>query len=170
MSDPPRLRGFISYAHDDAKHFESLRRHLKPVERLVSLNFWTDQDLRAGQVWNDKIAAAILEADVFIVLCSVGALASDYIFRHELPAIRLRKVNSGKLVVPVVLEQCFWPAFVGSLQVVPTDTALRVKPILRWQPQQEGFHQASTQALKAIQTHFGISPTEVFDWTGGSTP
>jgi hypothetical protein len=170
MQAPPRLSGFISYAHDDAKHFTSLQKHLVPIERLVGVSFWTDHDLRAGQVWNDKIAAAIVSADVFIVLCSVGAFASDYIFRHELPAIRRQKVDHGKLVVPVVLEQCSWQAFVGSLQVVPTDTSLRVKPILRWQPQQEGFHQAATQALKAIATHFSITPTGPFDWIGGSAP
>jgi hypothetical protein len=165
MSDPiARLRGFISYAHEDAEHFASLRKHLAPVERLVKLSFWTDVELRGGQTWNERIADAIEAADTFILLMSHNSIASEYIFNRELPAIQRAVVDRGALAVPVVLEPCFWQVVTGALQAVPTGADVRVHPILRWKPRHDGFHRAAEQILLAIRAHFGLAEAPMFRW------
>jgi hypothetical protein len=89
------MKGFISYAHEDGAMFREVCKHLTPIARRYGIEFWTDAELHTGQIWNDTIAKAISEADVFVALVSFESLFSDYIAPQELPAMRTRASANG---------------------------------------------------------------------------
>lgn len=168
--NPPR-HGFISYAHDDIAHFKDFRKHIGPVERLFQFQFWTDETLAGGQVWNDEIQQAIARADVSLLLLSNSCFRSRYIWENELPAIRAERAKRNALVIPVILERCMWEALIGrSLDAIPKNKSIRVEPILDWRPQRNGFHAAGEQIVKAIKTHFKVDPAPPQDMGSGIAP
>lgn len=153
--------GFISYAHADHEAYGRVRTHLRAVERSLDIEFWADTRIKAGNYWNTTIQAAIEAADVHLLLVTPAFLASDYIYDHELPAIKSRLL-AGALVIPVVLQECMWGLCAGSLQAVPKDAAGAVKPVLSWRPQDRGFHEANRQISEAIQAQFLRTPKQIF--------
>ncbi|MFL6845733.1 MAG: toll/interleukin-1 receptor domain-containing protein [Allosphingosinicella sp.] len=158
------IQGFISYAHYDRKAFEKMLVRIKTIERALSgqVDFWADSRMHAGDYWTDRVGQAIEHAQVHLLLISAEFLASDYIARHELPAINA-KYLAGDLVIPIVLSGCLWEPFVGPLQAVPTFRG-RVLPICDWSRRENGFHTASWQVLEAIKAHFGIVADAGLDW------
>jgi TIR domain len=154
------LPGFISYAHADHKAVATLQTHLRATERLLDVSFWMDvRKLHGGDYWDASIQKAISAAQVHLLLMSPSFLASDYIYDHELPAIR-SKLAGGGLVVPVVIKECYWQSL-GPLQAVPTDKKGGVKPVTDW-AKESGFHRANMQIIEAIQAHFGFTPKKLF--------
>lgn len=154
------LPGFLSYAHADHKAVSIFLTHLKATERLLDVDFWVDRRrLKGGDRWDASIQAAITSAQVHVVLMSPASLNSDYIFKHEIPAIKA-KLASGDLVIPVILKECYWHS-VGPLQALPFDNSGTVKPITEW-PKESGYHRANVQVSEAIQKHFSITPKSLF--------
>lgn len=151
------MDGFISYANVDFKVCETLRVHLRPLERKFKLALWHDDRLKAGHHWNEEIAEAIVRAQVFIMLVSPGFLASDYIWSTELPAIKRRlKACKGK-AISVLVQDCDWEFAVGSVQAVPSRDR-RTLPIEGWRPRNKGYDTARAQIDDAIGDHFGLRP------------
>lgn len=154
------LQGFISYAHADHKAVQVFQTHLRATERLLDVSFWIDvRKLKGGDYWDTSIQTAIAQAQVHLLLMSPSFLASDYIYNQELPAIKA-KLGGGDLVVPVVIEDCYWQS-VGPLQAVPTDLSGAIKPAVDWR-KDSGFHRANMQVSEAIQKHFGVTPKKLF--------
>jgi hypothetical protein len=93
---------------------------------------------------------------------SPGFIASDYIYDHEIPAIKARHLK-GALVLPVVLKRCMWQFIANALQALPMHKG-HIKPIIDWVPRDDGYDSARDQIGIAIRSYFGISPAAV-DWT-----
>jgi hypothetical protein len=87
---PPRI--FISYAHEDAKWRDELLKHLKPMMRNDTLAEWNDTQIPAGEQWSDEIEKALKDADVGVLLVTPDFLASDFIFKRELPILLQKKI------------------------------------------------------------------------------
>jgi len=155
------MKGFISYAHEDYAAFEALLVHIKPLERAYGIDFWADRRIQPGDYWNDKIAQAIAEASVHVLLVTPHFFASDYIFYHELPAINA-KYATGDLVLPIIFKRCCWAHWLGPLHAVPTRQG-RILPVSEWRPKENGYDQAREQITPAIGTHAAASP-KVLDW------
>ena len=85
--DDRRLRGFISFAHDDYKMYQEFRTRLRSVERAFDFIFWSDARIETGYHWGKEISNHIDTANVFVLLISNAFIASDYIWTKELPAI-----------------------------------------------------------------------------------
>ena len=156
-------QAFISYAHDDYLAFGEFRLRLKPVARILKFDVWADQRLLPGQYWNDKIAEAIKASDIHILLMSAGFFGSDYILDHEWPAIEARS-HFGTLTIPVLIERCYWSAFVGGIQAAPMNEKGRLVPVKEWKPQRTGYSTACDQIGKAIEDHFHVAPATPFGW------
>lgn len=154
------MNGFISYAHDDHELFREFRTHLTAIEHAFDIEFWADTSIRAGYHWDATIQRAIDAADVFVLLVSNAFIANPYIYGQEIPAIRDRHRDSGALVLPVVVDDCFWLMVAGALQAVPSEHG-RVKPILDWHPRRNGCARAREQISASIQRHFGMAPKTV---------
>jgi hypothetical protein len=97
---------FISYSHTDVRYLKRLQVHLRPLEREIGLNIWSDTRLVAGNRWRDEIAEAIDSAKIAILLVSANFLASDFIAHNELPPLLRAAECRGMVVLPVILSAC----------------------------------------------------------------
>jgi hypothetical protein len=157
------MQAFISYAHNDYRAFEEFCTCLKPVARAFDVDIWEDKRIRTGQHWNQEIAKAIEASEVHVLLMSNGFFGSDYIFTRELPAIVARQQN-GAMTAPVLLERCYWSAFIGVLQAAPMNPKGRLLPINEWKIRRTGFSTACEQIAVALEEHFKIAPNSPFPW------
>ena len=152
------MKGFISYAHEDGAMFREVVKHLTPIARNYGIAFWTDVKLHTGERWNDAIAKAISEADVFVALVSYESLFSNYIATEELPAMRTRAGAIGGLILPVLLNRCLWEYEFSASQVAPVFGG-KLLAISDWPKPQDGYHAASVQIADAIQQYYhGATP------------
>ena len=111
---------FISYAHEDEKWLNEIKRYLKFYEE-DGLTVWTDQELRAGDQWNNEIETAIKHASVSILLISIDFFNSDFIMKEEMPRI-LEQFNKNTMrVIPVIVSACSWQkkTWLSQFQVLP---------------------------------------------------
>lgn len=159
------MQAFISYAHDDHRAFDEFCVCLKPVARAFKIDIWADKRVRPGHYWNKKIAEAIEASDIHILLMSSCFFGSDYIYEDELPAIAGRH-RDGALTAPVLIERCYWFAFVGVLQATPMTPKGKLLPAKDWKPPRMGFSTACEQIATAIQDHFKVAPVSPFKWSG----
>jgi hypothetical protein len=157
------MQAFISYAHNDHRAFDEFRTCLQPVAKAFKFDIWADKRLRPGHYWNQIIADEIEASDIHILLMSNGYFGSDYIFDHELPAIVSRQQN-GALVAPVLIERCYWSAFLGVLQAAPMNPKGKLLPVKEWKPPGTGFSTACEQIAIAIEDHFKLAPVSPFKW------
>lgn len=154
---------FISYAHEDHEGFDRLLVHLKPVAHLLSLSIWHDKRLKPGDYWHTGIAAEIRRSQIFVMLTTNDFLGSDYILKHELPAIRDEHASSGALVVPVIYRDCAWSGFFGSyIQATPMDAKGRLRPVMDWPKPENGFAAVSKAFQAAVVDWFGVAPRSPF--------
>ena len=151
------MMGFISYAHADFDQCQELVKRLTPAARHWGIAFWWDPKLHTGQDWNQTIVDAIAAADVFVALVSAESLYSDYITTKELPAMQRRLRQTGGLILPILLNQCFWQSQFQKAQLAPTHKGT-LKPILDWNPHRNGYHTAATQAADAMQRYYNLKP------------
>ena len=71
---------FVSYAHEDRKMVEELRKPFIPLERRYGCKlFWDDSRIRTGDVWLQQIRTAMAEARAAVLLLSSGFLVSYFI-------------------------------------------------------------------------------------------
>jgi formylglycine-generating enzyme required for sulfatase activity len=158
------MQGFISYAHVDLTAFTTLRQQLRALEQAFTtpIELWDDGGLHAGIDWDRTIKPRIEAAELFILLLSPAFLASDYIMRTEVPAIRTRVQAAKGLVCPVILTRCGWQPLVGRLQAVPSLNR-KLLPIDEWQPPAHGFDEVRVQIEHALCAHFRLIRQQT-DW------
>ncbi|MGE0225284.1 MAG: toll/interleukin-1 receptor domain-containing protein [Acetobacteraceae bacterium] len=156
------MDGFISYAHHDHRLFGEFRTHLRSVERAFGIDFWADTSIHAGSRWDAEIQRRLGVAEVFLLLLSPTFLASDYIWNTELPAIQAREAATPTvLILPVVLEPCYWQLVASKIQAVPLGED-GPKPIIDWKPQKRGHDRARMGIAGAIETFYGRPPVHRF--------
>ena len=85
---------FISFSHVDRELMEAVRVHLEP---FGDLHPWSDQEIGAGESWEQEIRGAMSRADAAVLLVSPDFLASHYISEVEVPYL-MEAANAGKLV------------------------------------------------------------------------
>ncbi len=116
MNTPIKI--FISYSHMDALYLDkdSLFGFLKGLER-DNIEFWTDRELKAGELWDQEIKNQIQACDIALVLVSQGFLDSDYCRNVEIETF----LAGTKHLFPVILSPCDWKrhAWLASRQFLP---------------------------------------------------
>ncbi|MBC7778407.1 MAG: TIR domain-containing protein [Phycisphaerae bacterium] len=100
------LKVFISYSKHDHQHKDTLLKHLSGLRGKVVA--WHDHDIFPGEDWDERIKAALCEADVVLYLVTHNSLATDYIQRVELPIIEQRCAVGDCILVPVIVDFCLW--------------------------------------------------------------
>lgn len=98
-----RDKVFISYSHQDHRHLQRLRVHLRPVVRERKMEIWDDTRIGVGTEWRVEIANAIENAKVAVLLISADFLASDFIVANELPPILNAQKNDGLHIICVLI-------------------------------------------------------------------
>lgn len=106
----PQIGYFLSYSRADEKFALRLARDLR--ERGVAM--WVDQlDIRPSEHWDRAIERAVRDCRGLVVILSPRSVASDNVADEISYAI-----DSGKSVLPVMIERCTLPLRLTRMQVV----------------------------------------------------
>jgi hypothetical protein len=102
---PDTVKVFVSYSHQDAAYLkdDSLLGFLKGLEK-EGVEFWTDRQIRPGELWDEVIKANIQDAQIALVLVSQGFLDSDYCQKVEIERFLANKAH----LFPIILSACEW--------------------------------------------------------------
>src|SRR5688500_5112736 len=94
---------FICYNRNSAEWKERLLRQLEVFSRHGLLDVWHDvKDVDAGDIWEEKLAAAIHSCHLAVVLLCPYALRSKIVLEQEFPPLRTRQLQEGLRVIPVI--------------------------------------------------------------------
>ncbi len=109
------VRLFISYASEDRAH---VKRLYQKFEDAGMQPWMDDEDLVVGDVWAQKIDAAIATSDFFVACLSTRSVDKQGVLRKELDrAIDLWYSRAAEnFIVPVFLEECPIPRRLAHLQ------------------------------------------------------
>jgi len=144
---------FISYAHKDIKFQEELVKRLMPLERNNEIVLWHDGLITPGEKWDDSIKQHLVAADIIILLLSADFLASDYIFKEELPTIVAKRLANQLQLVPIVVRDVVLDGSnIEAYQCLPQDKKKRLKPIANWQNQDQAWSQIDKKIREIIKT------------------
>ena len=102
------LKVFLSYAHADEAHRQTLAKHLSALEDEGLITVWHDRKITAGGEWAGAIDEALRRAEIVLLLISADFLASDYCNDVELTEAIRRHDAAQARVVPVILRSCDW--------------------------------------------------------------
>ncbi len=105
----PKLRLFISYAHDDKPYFDVFNEGLKKVvknTKFFDWSIWDDRQIHIGTFWDETIKSNIHDCNVALLLVSMDFMASTYIKEEEYKTFFKRYEDKGILIVPVMFGPC----------------------------------------------------------------
>jgi hypothetical protein len=100
------LNGFISYSPKDADLVLPFAAHLKVATAPLGVKFWIDEEIRAGDLWEHKIKAALATTQVFIFCVSIHFINSRYIQQVELKDAREKHDRCDAIIIPVLMRDC----------------------------------------------------------------
>jgi hypothetical protein len=103
----PREKVFVSYSHRDREWLECLLTHLAVLERRQLIQTWSDTRIAIGAEWQSEIENALGSSRVAVLLVSPDFLASDFIWREEMPRVMAHRKN-GMEVLPLIVRPCAW--------------------------------------------------------------
>lgn len=125
---------FISYSTHDLTSVTELHQSLNGTGVEV---FVAEHSVSASELLTEKISSAIAACDLFILLWSANARASDWVQQE------IGKAHSlNKTILPLVLDDGLaLPGFIGGLKYLPV-----------FRDRQAAMAQAQEFVLKAFQT------------------
>ena len=151
------LNVFISHAREDVDLAETLKKHLTPLRRSKIINLWTDDQIRAGEKWDEQVDNLLKTADIVVLLVSADFLASDYAYSGPMQQLLERQEAGKAIVIPVLLRpvDLQYSPF-STLQTLPSDA----KPITSWSNQDEAFTnvvQGLSQIIENAEDYIYVS-------------
>jgi hypothetical protein len=114
-----KIKVFISYRRkaEDARYMAEILDYLSGLRR-EGIAFWTDQELRLGDLWDKQIKQNLAESDIALVLVSQAYLDSDYCINTEIRSFLERNIT----IMPIMLLPCEWErhAWLKKRQFLPS--------------------------------------------------
>ncbi|MEK6333975.1 MAG: tetratricopeptide repeat protein [Acidobacteriota bacterium] len=139
---------FYSYAHEDEKLRDELKKHLSNLKRQGVITDWYDRDISAGKEWDEEIKQHLNSAKVILLLISPDFMDSEYINDVEVKRAMERHVAGEARVIPIVLRPVDWQgAPFSKLQSLPSD----VRPVTLWENQDKAFLDVSNGIRASLQ-------------------
>ena len=127
---------FYSYAHEDEKLRDELKKHLANLKRQGVITEWYDRDISAGKEWAEEINKHLETASVILLLISPDFMNSDYSNDVEVKRAMERHEVGEARVIPIILRPVDWEgAPFSKLQGLPTDA----KAVTLWENYDEAF-------------------------------
>jgi hypothetical protein len=163
-NDPRPPKVFISHATEDKDRFVlGFARRLRGHGIDAWLDLW---EMYPGDKLVDKIFNEELrDADVIVVVVSSTSINKPWV-REELNAATVKRINAGKVLIPVVIDNCEVPEALQSLlwqriadlnnyseefdRIVAAITGRREKPPLGPSPSYVGVTLPNIQGLSRI--------------------
>lgn len=116
------VKVFVSYSHQDTEHVckEGLLGFLYGLQD-DTVSFWVDDQLAAGDKWDDTIRDELQRCDIALILVSQAFLDSQYCIDIEISSFLDRCRNDGLKIFPVVLSACEWDQhpWLSDYQMLP---------------------------------------------------
>jgi len=139
---------FCSYSHQDENFKETLKTHLKILERNKIISSWDDRRISPGDNWEEEININLEKAKIILLLVSADFLASDYCYDTE-TIYALDKESRGEAkVIPIIVRPCAWTqAQFKYLQALPTNG----QAITLWKNEDEAWTIVAEGILKAAK-------------------
>lgn len=126
---PPPLKVFIAYAHQDLGHLDGLRSHLAPLVRERLIEVWHDGDIRPGEDWNEAIRDHLDAADIIVALVSASFIRSYHAYEVELARALKRHDDKAAVLLPIIVRACLWDSLpFAHLQALPAGA----RPVQEW--------------------------------------
>jgi hypothetical protein len=100
-----RVRVFISYSHRNRRAFRQIFDYVCSLSK-DGVEFWFDDRLKAGDIWDEKIKAEMLRADIAVVLASQEYFTSTYCMETEAAEFVRSRAAAGMVIFPVLLSPC----------------------------------------------------------------
>lgn len=154
-SAPPRMRLFVSYAHDDEKKIRKLSKHLTILGQRGYIQTWQDTELIAGEDWRERILEELDDADIVLLVYSTNSRASEFIQTIEGPeAVKRAKEKAQPCTLIVVpLDRNDWDQNSSLEQELKTLQAAtwNAKAIQDFTPQSKGWLQVEQAIRKAVE-------------------
>ena len=138
------------YAHEDEKLLDTLKVHLKVLQRQMLIDMWYDRDISAGAEWEQEIDKHLKTADIILLLVSPDFIASDYCYSIEMQQAMERHRRGEAVVIPILLRPVYFEGTpFGKLQVLPTDA----KPIMGpdWYSLDIAFYNVAEGIRKSVE-------------------
>lgn len=127
---------FYSYAHEDQKLQDALRKHLANLKRQGIITDWYDRDISAGDEWNEEINKHLNSASVILLLISRDFMDSDYSNNVEVKRAMERHEAGEAKVIPIILRPVDWDgAPFSKLQSLPEGA----EAVTSWDNEDEAF-------------------------------
>lgn len=134
---------FFSYAHEDQKLMNEVRRQLVVYEREKLIVKWHDRMIPPGAKWRTQIDRRLKHAKIILLFMSPHFIESKYCYEIEGQEALNRQEAGDAIVIPVVLRPCAWDASpFGELQALPKDA----KPIATW----DNIDEASLEVARRV--------------------
>lgn len=107
LTNPTQMKNiFVCYSQANMRVHDRLNVHIKPLAQIITMNIWSDQKIKAGQVWRREIEENLEKSVAVICLISADFMASDFIINDELPQILEAAEKKGKTIIPVIVSPC----------------------------------------------------------------
>ena len=152
------IRIFISYSHQDQKYLanDSLLGYLKGLEQ-EGFEFWHDQKILAGEMWDEEIRRQMELADITLVLVSQAFLNSKYCRESEIASFIRERKSRGLVIVPIILSACNWKGYdwLRETQFLPRD-GKTVESAFKSRGRREEFFLDVFKNLQAIGSHLSV--------------
>lgn len=107
-----QVKIFVAYSHLDKKYLgpDSLLGFLRGLEADNVAQFWHDERITTGDLWDLEIQAKIEESHIALLLISECFLTSPYVQKKEIPAFLKKRLDEGMVIFPIILSACDWEA------------------------------------------------------------
>lgn len=148
---PPSV--FISYAQEDRGLFDEFQKHLRMLSRQNKAVIWSEQEIKAGQNWEEAVRTNLANAELIVLLISPDFINSDFIWQNELqPAVERHESGACK-ILPVLLRPCFGEDLpILDLYVAPqTADYARPRLLSLWADHDEAWTLITVQIRKALE-------------------
>src|SRR5262249_10945295 len=151
------VRIFFCYAHEDDEFLQSLKAHLRPLQRQGFIDMWHDRDITAGTEWQSEIRKRLDEAQIILLLISPDFMNSEYAYGVEMQRAIERHEQNEVCLLPVICRPTLWETTLGQFQALPTDA----KPVASWPIQDEAFLDIAKGIEKVIKELHNSSTHEM---------
>ena len=129
---PPRI--FLSYAHEDRQHRETLTKNLAALKHSGRAFVWYDGMIEPGKDWEPAIYRELDRSDIFVALVTKNFFGSAYCIEHELEYARKLEQEGKCDLLPVLADSCDIDAhWLGKKQRLPA------RPVNRYHPSSIGW-------------------------------
>ena len=98
---------FISYSHEDKEWLSKVLKYLKPLQRFYNnLEVWSDEKIKASDIWKEEIDKALYQATIAILIVSPDFESSDFITNEELQQLLEKAKKEGTKIMPLIVRPC----------------------------------------------------------------